>query len=143
MKNDKTDRQRIQQVGHLTINRKLESRQSVRQKQHRASRQTELGEQFPIQVVDAWMGNTPNMALDHYLMTTDEHFAKAVAGNVQNPKATQKAAQQIAEMGGNGKKAETPAHEKTPVLPGFAKGCGKLPGRRIGPEGLEPPTNKL
>lgn len=67
------------------------------------------------------MGNTPNMALNHYLMTTDEHFARAVAGNDQISKAAQNPAQQIAEMGGNGKQAETPAHEKTQNYWGFLR----------------------
>jgi integrase len=45
----------------------------------RASRETELSNDFPIQVVTEWLGNTPDVALGHYLSTRDEHFAKATA----------------------------------------------------------------
>jgi hypothetical protein len=31
----------------------------------RASRETELAESFPIQVVTSWLGNTPNIAMRH------------------------------------------------------------------------------
>ena len=48
----------------------------------RASRETELVEQFPIQVVAAWLGNTPTIAMRHYLMTTDAHFARAAEEGV-------------------------------------------------------------
>ena len=46
----------------------------------RASRETELVEKYPVQVVTSWLGNTPSVALRHYLMTTDDHFAAAVKG---------------------------------------------------------------
>lgn len=45
----------------------------------RASRETELSEQFPIHVVCAWMGNTPKVAARHYLQVTREHFDRARA----------------------------------------------------------------
>ena len=47
----------------------------------RASRETELVESYPIQVVTGWLGNTPNIALRHYLITTAEHFDAAVRGD--------------------------------------------------------------
>lgn len=46
----------------------------------RASCETELVEQFPVQAVTGWLGNTPSVAMRHYLMTTEEHFAAAVKG---------------------------------------------------------------
>lgn len=44
----------------------------------RASRETELASKFPIQVVTAWLGNSPIVALLHYLQTTSEHFDRAL-----------------------------------------------------------------
>jgi integrase len=44
----------------------------------RASRETELTERFPLHVVAAWLGNTPEIARKHYLQVTDEHFQAAV-----------------------------------------------------------------
>lgn len=43
----------------------------------RASRETELAKEYPIHVVTAWMGNTPKIALKHYLMTTDADYERA------------------------------------------------------------------
>lgn len=45
----------------------------------RATRQTELTDQFPAHVVCAWLGNSKIIAEKHYLRVTDEHFAKAAA----------------------------------------------------------------
>jgi len=44
----------------------------------RASRETELAERFPIHVVVAWLGNTPEIARRHYLQVTDHHFEQAL-----------------------------------------------------------------
>ncbi len=39
----------------------------------RSSRETELMEQFPVQVVALWMGHDAKMCLKHYAQTTEEH----------------------------------------------------------------------
>jgi len=44
----------------------------------RATRETELMEDFPIQVVASWMGHSPSIALTHYAQTTKDHLTKAV-----------------------------------------------------------------
>ncbi|MCC7409244.1 MAG: tyrosine-type recombinase/integrase [Phycisphaeraceae bacterium] len=53
----------------------------------RASLETELVEKYPVQVVTDWLGNTPKVAMRHYLMTTDAHFDAAVGSEslAQNP----------------------------------------------------------
>ncbi len=45
----------------------------------RASRETELANEFPLHVVTAWLGNTPSVAAKHYLQITDGHFSQAIA----------------------------------------------------------------
>jgi len=55
----------------------------------RASRETELVEEFPIHVVTAWLGNTPRIAQRHYLQVTEEHFEAAIRGNGGAQKAAQ------------------------------------------------------
>src|SRR5436190_2021364 len=57
----------------------------------RASRQTELSEDFPSHVVCAWLGNSEDIAREHYLKVTDAHFEKA-SGALQ--KALQSGASQ-------------------------------------------------
>lgn len=57
----------------------------------RSSLETDLMESHPIQVVTAWLGNTPQVALKHYLQTLDSDFEKAIRGDVKSDaKATQK-----------------------------------------------------
>jgi integrase len=43
----------------------------------RASRETELTENYPLHVVCSWIGNSAAIAAKHYLQVTDSHFAKA------------------------------------------------------------------
>ncbi len=43
----------------------------------RSTRETELAEQFPLQAVTAWMGNSQLVAARHYLQLRDEHFERA------------------------------------------------------------------
>ena len=44
----------------------------------RASRETELANEYPLHVVTAWMGNTEKVASKHYLQVTDAHFEQAL-----------------------------------------------------------------
>jgi integrase len=46
----------------------------------RSTRETELAERFPLHVVTAWLGNSPDVARKHYLQTTEEHFDRAAGG---------------------------------------------------------------
>lgn len=57
----------------------------------RASRQTELQEEFPIHVVCAWLGNTPKVAHESYLQVTEDHFARALQNALQNSERTEHA----------------------------------------------------
>jgi len=50
----------------------------------RSSRETELLDQFPLHTVAKWLGHDPEISLKHYAQTTDEHFAKAVAGGAKS-----------------------------------------------------------
>jgi integrase len=43
----------------------------------RASRQTELQREFPLHVVCSWLGNSPRIAQQSYLLVTEYDFAKA------------------------------------------------------------------
>jgi integrase len=43
----------------------------------RASRQTELQREFPLHVVCSWLGNSPRIAQQSYLLVTEDDFARA------------------------------------------------------------------
>ena len=50
---------------------------SVELQEGRASRQTELQREFPLHVVCSWLGNSPRIAQQSYLLVTEDDFAKA------------------------------------------------------------------
>ena len=43
----------------------------------RSSCETDLAAEFPLHVVTGWLGNTPKVALKHYLMATEADFQRA------------------------------------------------------------------
>jgi len=49
----------------------------------RSSRETELVEQFPIQTVVAWMGNSPAVAMQSYLQVRESDFEQALRNALQ------------------------------------------------------------
>ena len=106
----------------------------------RASRETELVEAYPVQVVASWLGNSPSVAMRHYLMTTDEHFESALKGDAQ---VAQNAAQQAHARSGSTSQSRQPAQEKTPVLPGYAGGCDSTRPAEVAGTGFEPATSRL
>lgn len=114
----------------------------------RASRETELVEKYPLQVVTAWLGNTPSVAMRHYLMTTDEHFEAALKGGDEAPdKQKTKAAQKTAQHAHATERIEPQmaiaAHEKAPGLPGPASSCDFSQSLGMAGTGFEPVTSRL
>jgi len=95
----------------------------------RATRQTELAEEYPAHVVCSWLGNTKGVAMKHYLQTTEEHFRKAA----QNP--TQTAHESGCQA--------TPAKQETPQM-SVPDSAGQLQNiHPVGDTGLEPVTPSL
>jgi len=92
----------------------------------RASCQTELVERFPAHVVCEWLGNSEAVAREHYLQTTDEHFAKAIAGGTVPEPAQKSDAESDAVRSGNGSHcvAQEPVFmQKLREILHLAKGC--------------------
>jgi len=101
----------------------------------RASRETELAERFPIHVVTAWLGDTPKIAMKHYLMTTEADFAKAVApapGNVQQ--VLQNCMQQASASARNVEQAK----QENAGFSGVCEGLQVVAPLRVTPTGFEP-----
>ncbi len=91
----------------------------------RASRQTELVEEFPAHVVSSWLGNTERVAEKHYLQVLDSHFEKAA----QIPARTVREST-VLEAHGDTENKETPCFQGV--------SCGLM-----GDEGFEPPTSTV
>ncbi|MSR59251.1 MAG: integrase [Planctomycetaceae bacterium] len=90
----------------------------------RATRETELIEQFPIQTVVTWLGNSPTVALRHYLQVPVEHFERAAGQAAQNP------AQQPAESPRMSSQSIRPDNASTLVLQGYAGECESVQDAR-------------
>jgi integrase len=90
----------------------------------RASRETELANEFPIHVVCEWIGNSEEVARKHYLSVTEEHFEKATSSPTSNPTSHTRA------DGGRRRHTE----KETAVSPAFASDTAVS----IPPRGVEP-----
>lgn len=110
----------------------------------RATRETELAEQYPSRVACAWIGNSVQVAAKHYLQVTDEHFEMACE------KAAHKAAQKPAKTTGNGlKRVPTESGDELRISLNFLDFLKKQrPTKRrtlrlMGDTGLEPVTSRV
>jgi len=89
----------------------------------RATRETELLEEFPLHVVVAWLGHSAKISTRHYAQVTDDHISKALLmGKNVLRLATgenQGEAKGEAVRGGQGRSVAGPAERKPPESQGF------------------------
>ena len=105
----------------------------------RASCETDLMQNHPIHVVTAWIGNTPKIALGHYLQTLDSDFQKALSGGAESGALV---AQNAAQTAADGERQDRTGIEETlentafrPVLSDAVRYC---PYVQVAKVGLEP-----
>ena len=79
----------------------------------RSTRETELAEEYPVQTVCSWIGNSPAIAVKHYPQVTEDHFARAAQNPAHFP------AQQAPAMRGKDSQ-ENPPDAPEPAI------CGAL-----------------
>ncbi len=95
----------------------------------RSSRETELAKDYPIHVAAAWLGNSPKVALKHYLQVTESDFAKAV----------QEAVQPALGRSNQG----SPKKPQNPVFAEKDEACGVVQSHQVPEVGFEPTTTGL
>lgn len=93
----------------------------------RASRETELAQQYPLHVACEWIGNTERIALRHYCQVTEDDFRSAL----QNPM------QLTPEHVGMEQSNDSTGTEETPVSPAYSDDFRCLPPILVEPKGLE------
>ena len=107
----------------------------------RSTRQTELCEKFPSHVVKAWIGNSESVAKRHYLQVTENHFQKASG---TSPKPAEVVATPVAMKAPEQARIRPilrrSRNEKSREIRGYSSGYVTVPLRKMGAEGLEPPT---
>jgi len=118
----------------------------------RASCESDLAQAFPLATVVKWLGNTPAIALRHYVDVTDEAFERAkrwkplslgpgeVCGPKCGPQVAQNAAQQELAPESTKEKNLTQILEKPQVMPSLAKGCLRTQYGLMEDRGFEPLT---
>ncbi|CAN5332411.1 hypothetical protein BH11PLA2_BH11PLA2_01740 [soil metagenome] len=112
----------------------------------RSSLETELSATHPIHVVTAWLGNTPNVALGHYLQTLESDFAKATSGVpcAGSGSPPVQSVQNQAQTGEGGKGPEKTNPAKSPATQGLERtvenSLGLEDSNLVVAEGIEPPT---
>ena len=110
----------------------------------RGSCETDLMQDHPIHVVTAWIGNTPKVAIGHYLQTLDRDFEKAIRGNSSDGAgAVQIPVQTGADSGGPGETSDGPEGGKPRRFP--PRSARVYPGlvQGLRPGGLEPSTSRV
>lgn len=105
----------------------------------RSSLETDLMRDHPIHVVTAWVGNTPKIALGHYLQTLEGDFEKAIRGGAKSDAlATQKPTQTGADgIGPDGTTAAEVLADR-PVSPVLSAPVSYCPDVQMAKVGLEP-----
>jgi integrase len=106
----------------------------------RATRETELAQQFPIHVVCEWIGNSQAVATKHYLQVTDEHFAEAAKVGAGPTKVAQNPAQQAHAATRTDQQAEKTADRKARKKRVVAIPSDNIQMYTVLPDGLEPST---
>ena len=111
----------------------------------RSSRETELMQNHPIHVVSAWLGNTPKIAIAHYLQTLEADFDKAVRESGANSGAVvvQNAVQTGADRIDPERTNATESLYSQASRRVLSDPVGYCSNEHMGGEGLEPPTSSL
>jgi len=111
----------------------------------RASRETELVEAFPVHVVTAWLGNTPDVAAKHYLSVLPAHLERAVSQG--GSKCGTDMGHSIAVRGCQAVTAENEDSSQVPDVEVVDIECQQeaISGKKgvVPRRGLEPPTYGL
>lgn len=107
----------------------------------RASRETELAQEYPIHVVTAWLGNTPRIAMKHYLMVTENEFQKAV--QIPTQFAVQKATMHPAAGFRIGSQEMKKALATQGLMRNHASSRTALRIPQVAGTGFEPATSRL
>ena len=110
----------------------------------RATRDTELREDFPAHVVTSWIGHDDSVAQRHYLQVTDDHFARAA-------KARTKSGAQVAQIAAQNQAAgfRRESQESSQVVDACdsmqkeTAARENVPLHQVGVTGLEPVTSAV
>jgi hypothetical protein len=107
----------------------------------RATRATELADQFPSHVCNAWLGHTEKVADQFYRSVTDDHFRKATQNPTHGP--TQNPTWQGAANNRTNEKDSLETQEPQEFLRPLAVSCEIVQNCSVGDTGFEPSSKTL
>ncbi|MCH7726586.1 MAG: site-specific integrase [Planctomycetes bacterium] len=106
----------------------------------RASRETELANTFPLHVVTEWLGNTPAIAMKHYLQVTDAHYQQANEDSGGARGGAMVVQQVVPSASGGDCQEMTETKQASGVAPDLATFPKAFETCGVPPKGLEPLT---
>ncbi len=113
----------------------------------RATRATELADDYPSHVAADWLGHSATIADKHYRQTTETHFARAIGEVVQNPvQSTGKKEVQEGAPRRSGENVENALNQRSSEFRDSDSYCVPLrldAPERMGDTGLEPVTSAV
>ncbi len=104
----------------------------------RASRETELAHLYPVHVVTKWMGNSPKVAMAHYLQVRDTDFDKASETNSAVVPSAAPALRNTSETLRTASRGFADENDKPLVLQGNPTKQGVFKTQLVPPAGFEP-----
>jgi len=107
----------------------------------RASCETDLLEDYPIQTVSAWLGHSPKVALAHYARVLPEHFDRAAGVSESVSVPYQNADQHESAAVSNDPQESLQTLCDCTVTPFSSELCGMLQEHPADGEGFEPPVD--
>ena len=102
----------------------------------RATRQTELAQQFPQHVVSEWLGNSESVAVEHYLRTLDDDFTRAIT---PTPNPSQNPSQSTAVLPSNTQETKTAPSLQDEAVPYVTSSCSSVQDDSMTLGRFEPP----
>ena len=116
----------------------------------RSTRETELAKNYSLQAATAWIGNTPKIALGHYLQVTEQEWQNAttttnsdVKCDAFHPYLTQNVTKQGTEPACNSSQSLTEVHGSCEVMRNDASCNEVIQSKEMTSLGLEPRTYGL
>ena len=113
----------------------------------RSTRETELAKIYSLQAVTAWMGNTPKVALGHYLQVTDDEWQNAATFRAEiravSPQSVHFPVQQGTEPACKDSQSLTEVHGSCEVMRNDASCNEVIQSKEVTSLGLEPRTYGL
>jgi hypothetical protein len=109
----------------------------------RATRATELADQYPSHVAAAWLGHTEKIADGHYRQVTSDHLQRATSEPTGQIPGAENLAHFPAHSSQVNADQRSPRNQKSPDIANNDKACGRVKTLQRKCMGIEPTGETL